>query len=162
MCLRVLKESKKGGFDRYSRQKQCIDHNYPILPFRIVACTFFRQPKIAVYSLWNNSKVSCNILCGLFEFINWMNSKKRTHFFNDKSGSLLYCWKFKYFLLISFSFTNKYKTFWFIFQHPWAISLKITVHIIFVLLVMFLIIYFFGGLSFFLLVFFNTEQLTGG
>ena len=26
MCLRVLKESKKSRFDRYSRQKQCIDH----------------------------------------------------------------------------------------------------------------------------------------
>ena len=26
MCLRVLKESNKSGFDRYSRQKQCIDH----------------------------------------------------------------------------------------------------------------------------------------
>ena len=26
MCLRVLKESNKSRFDRYSRQKQCIDH----------------------------------------------------------------------------------------------------------------------------------------
>ena len=26
MCLRVLKESSKSRFDRYSRQKQCIDH----------------------------------------------------------------------------------------------------------------------------------------
>ena len=25
MCLRVLKESNKSRFDRYSRQKQCID-----------------------------------------------------------------------------------------------------------------------------------------
>ena len=26
MCLRVLKETNKSRFDRYSRQKQCIDH----------------------------------------------------------------------------------------------------------------------------------------
>ena len=26
MCLRVLKESNKSSFDRYSCQKQCIDH----------------------------------------------------------------------------------------------------------------------------------------
>ena len=128
MCLRVLKENKKSRFNRYSRQKHCIDH----IPYYLSGLSRAHfsdnlSRKIAVYSLWNNNKVSCNILCGLFEFINWMNSKKWTHFFNDKSGSSPYYRKFKYFLLISFSFTNKYKTFWFIFQHPWAISLKITV-----------------------------------
>ena len=39
MCLRVLKESNKSKFDSYSRQEQCIDHI--LLPFGIVACTFF-------------------------------------------------------------------------------------------------------------------------
>ena len=81
MCLRVLKESKKSRFDRYSRQKQCIDH----IPYYLSGLSRAHfsdnlSQKIAVYSLWNNNKVSCNILCGLFEFINWMNSKKWTHF----------------------------------------------------------------------------------
>ena len=39
MCLRVLKESNKSKFDSYRRQEQCIDHI--LLPFGIVACTFF-------------------------------------------------------------------------------------------------------------------------
>ena len=129
MCLRVLKENRKSRFDRYSRQKHCIDH----IPYYLSGLSRAHfsdnlSRKIAVYSLWNNNQVICNILSGLFEFINWMNSKKWTHFFNDKSGSLLYYWKFNTFYLFFFpSRTNNYKTFWFIFQHPWAISLKITV-----------------------------------
>ena len=53
MCLRVLKESNRSRFDSYSHQEQCIDHNYPILPFGIVACTFFPTTflEIAVYSI---------------------------------------------------------------------------------------------------------------
>ena len=79
-----------------------------------------------IYSLWSNNKVSCNILCGhVSSLIEW-TPKNELIFFNEKSGAIYYR-KFKYFQLISFSFTNKYKTFWFIFQHPWAISLKITV-----------------------------------
>ena len=71
MCLRVLKESNKSRFDRYSRQKQCIDH-IPYYLSRLSHAHFSDNlsRKIAVYSLLNNNKVSCNILWGLFEFIN--------------------------------------------------------------------------------------------
>ena len=103
MCLRVLKENRKSRFDRYSRQKHCIDH----IPYYLSGLSRAHfsdnlSRKIAVYSLWNNNQVICNILSGLFEFINWMNSKKWTHFFNDKSGSSLYYWKFNTFYLFFF------------------------------------------------------------
>ena len=32
MCVRVLKESNKSRYDRYSREKQCIDHIPYYLP----------------------------------------------------------------------------------------------------------------------------------
>ena len=50
MCLQVLTESNKSRFDSYSRQEQYI-HQYPILPFGIVACTSFPTTflDIAVY-----------------------------------------------------------------------------------------------------------------
>ena len=42
MCLRLLKESNKvGSIATMSGTAYC---SYPILPFGIVACTFFRQP----------------------------------------------------------------------------------------------------------------------
>ena len=44
MCLRVLKESNKSRFDRYSRQKQCIDHFPYYLSGLSRAHHFFRQP----------------------------------------------------------------------------------------------------------------------
>jgi len=51
MSLRVLKESNKSRFDSYSRQEQLVYWSYPILPFGIVACTFFPTTflEIAVY-----------------------------------------------------------------------------------------------------------------
>ena len=42
MCLRVLKESKKVGSTAKVVRNSV--RSYPILPFGIVACTFFRQP----------------------------------------------------------------------------------------------------------------------
>ena len=57
VCLRVVKESSKSRFDNSVCQEQCIDQ-HPILPFRIVACTFFPTTflEIAVYlaceSIW--------------------------------------------------------------------------------------------------------------
>ena len=50
VCLQVLKESNKSRFDSSVCQEQCIDQ-HPILPFRIVACTFFPTTilEIAVY-----------------------------------------------------------------------------------------------------------------
>ena len=66
------------------------------------------------------------MLCGLFEFIIWMNPKKWTHFFNEKSGSLLYHRKFKYFLPISFSFTNKKFFLINLKLETWNLNLKLT------------------------------------
>ena len=40
ICLRVLKESNKSRFDSY-RSSGTEYRSYPILPFGIVACTFF-------------------------------------------------------------------------------------------------------------------------
>ena len=51
MCLRVLKESNKSRFDRYSCEKQCIDHISYILPFGIVASTCFRQRPITFLAI---------------------------------------------------------------------------------------------------------------
>ena len=47
MYFQVLKESNRSRFDNYSRQEQCI----AILPFGIVACTFFPTTflEIALY-----------------------------------------------------------------------------------------------------------------
>ena len=49
MCLQVLKESNKRRFDRYSRQKQCIDH----IPYYLseLLCAHFSD---------NLSRNSCN------------------------------------------------------------------------------------------------------
>ena len=44
MCLRVLKESNKSRFDRYSHQKQCIDH-IPYYLSRLSCAHFSRNPK---------------------------------------------------------------------------------------------------------------------
>ena len=46
MCLRVLKESNKSKFDSYRRQEQGIDHI--LLPFGIVACTFFPTTNLEI------------------------------------------------------------------------------------------------------------------
>ena len=56
-----------------------------------------------------------------------MNSKKWTHFFNDKSGSLLILTEIQILSTYFFFLHEQTKTFWFIFQRPWAVSLKITV-----------------------------------
>ena len=54
ICLRVLKESNKSMFDRYSRQEQCIDH-IPYYLSGFFACTFFPTTclEITVY-IWIN------------------------------------------------------------------------------------------------------------
>ena len=43
MCLRVLKESNKSRFDRYSRQEQCIDY-IPHYLSGLMRAHFFQQP----------------------------------------------------------------------------------------------------------------------
>ena len=71
-------------------------------------------------------------MCGLFQFINWMNSKNEVIFlmtnqvycFNTRIQNLKFPVLKQYYLLISF--TKKYKTFSLIFQRLWAISLKMT------------------------------------
>ena len=54
ISLRVLKESNKSRFNRYSVRNSVLIIIYPILPFGIVACTFFVTTflKIAVYTLY--------------------------------------------------------------------------------------------------------------
>ena len=50
MCLRVLKESNKSRFDRYSRQKQCIDSHITFRGCRVhIFPTAFLE--IAVYTV---------------------------------------------------------------------------------------------------------------
>ena len=53
ISLRVLKESNKSRFNRYSVRNSVLIIIYPILPFGIVACTFFVTTflKIAVYTV---------------------------------------------------------------------------------------------------------------
>ena len=53
MCLRVLKESNKSRFDRYSRQKQCIKLNISPITFRDCRVHIFQTTflEIAVHVL---------------------------------------------------------------------------------------------------------------
>ena len=57
MCLRVLKESNKSSL-RQLQSSGTVYCSYPILPFEIVACTFFPTTflEIAVYGLRPGSK----------------------------------------------------------------------------------------------------------
>ena len=57
MCLRVLKESNKSSL-RQLQSSGTVYWSYPILPFEIVACTFFPTTflEIAVYGLRPGSK----------------------------------------------------------------------------------------------------------
>ena len=49
MCFRVLKESNKSRFDSYSRQEQFNGVLIiSILPFEIVACTFFPTTSLEI------------------------------------------------------------------------------------------------------------------
>ena len=48
LFLRVLKESSKSSFDSFSVRNSVLIISYPILPFGIVACTFFPETFVEI------------------------------------------------------------------------------------------------------------------